>query len=117
MKIVNSEIEQVRQGDCLITRIDELPNGLTQVTPENNRFIVAHSETGHHHVIEAANGVELYNSNDPFISYLHVIDTVEITLEHLREFDKHEAYLLKGGTYEIRRQRERSPDGWRRVDD
>lgn len=37
--------------------------------------------------------------------------------ERERSFDTHESILLKGGTYEIRRQREYTPEGWRRVED
>ena len=87
------------------------------IQAENGKFILAHSETGHHHIIAERPGVEFFASEDPLISYLHVIDSVEITLEHERSFDTHEALLLKGGTYEIRRQREYTPQGWRRVAD
>lgn len=117
MKIISKDIKQFRQGDCLITRIDNLPGNLTKVAPEKGKFIVAHSETGHHHVLDAIPGVEVLNSPDPLVSYMTVIETVETTLEHLRSFDTHEGYLIPGGTYEIRRQRERSPEGWVRVND
>ena len=105
------------QGDLLIRRIDKLPVGLKKMKKEKGGYIVAHSETGHHHVIEAKKGVGVYLGDDPLISYLTVIDKVETTLEHLRDFDKHEAYTIPGGTYEIRRQREYTPEGWRRVAD
>ena len=105
------------QGDVLIRRIDKLPDGVKKIKPDKQGYVVAHSETGHHHVIEAKKGVGVYLGDDPLVSYLTVIDNVETTLEHLRDFDKHEAILVKGGTYEIRRQREHTPDGWRRVQD
>lgn len=105
------------QGDLLIRRIDKLPEGLTKVKAEKGGFIVAHSETGHHHVIARKPGVEVFNGSDTLVSYLKVIDQTETTLEHLRNFDTHESILVKGGTYEIRRQREYTPEGWRRVVD
>ena len=117
MNLIDKDINQFRQGDCLITRIEKLPDGLIPVNAEKGKFVAAHSETGHNHVIEAKPGVEFFSSKDPLVSYLRVVDEVETTLEHLRSFDTHEPYLIKGGIYEIRRQRERTPDGWRRVED
>ena len=109
--------KQAAQGDVLITRISCIPDGAIPVSPQNGRFVAAHSETGHSHVIDAKPGVELFDTENPLISYLRVIEQTETTLEHLRAFDTHEAYLLKGGCYEIRRQRQKTPEGWARVQD
>ena len=38
-------------------------------------------------------------------------------LRHLRSFDTHESILFRPGTYHVRRQREHTPEGWRRVED
>src|ERR1700749_2729792 len=38
------------QGDLCIRRITEIPKGLTPAKPERGTYILAHSETGHHHV-------------------------------------------------------------------
>lgn len=108
------------QGDLLIRRIEKLPEGLTQCGVENGKYIVAHSETSHHHVIEARPNVRVLDSADPLVSYLEVVeatDTTETLLEHLRSFDTHETIAIPPGTYEIRRQREYTPEGWRRVAD
>lgn len=111
-------LNQAAQGDLLIRRIESLPQNVKVHQGSNDGyFIVAHSETGHHHVIEAKPGVEVFGGEDPLVAYLRVMDQVEVTLEHLREFDKHESLLIKGGTYEVRRQREYTPEGWRRVAD
>jgi hypothetical protein len=110
-------VNQAAQGDLFIRRIDSLPNGLSKIKPEKGRYIVAHSETGHHHVIEASKGVALFRGEDPLVAYLRVIGQTEVTLEHLRNFDTHEALVIPGGTYEIRRQREYTPEGWRQVAD
>lgn len=109
--------QQAAQGDLLIRRIDAIPTNAWPIVPINGQYIVAHSETGHHHVIAATPGVEYFATDDPLISYLRVVEQVEVTLEHLRSFDKHEPILIGGGTYEIRRQREYTPEGWRRVAD
>lgn len=111
---------QAAQGDLFIRRIKSLPSGLKPMATESGAFIVAHSETGHHHVIAERPGVTVYNTDDPLVSYLQVIeatDETEVLIEHLRNFDTHESIKVAPGNYEIRRQREYSPEGWRRVAD
>lgn len=111
---------QAAQGDLLIRRIDKLPEGIMPMVAEHGAFVVAHSETGHHHVIAERPGVTVYGSNDPMVSYLQVIDATEQTealLEHLRGHDTHETIKITSGIYELRRQREHTPEGWRRVAD
>lgn len=108
---------QAAQGDILITRVKMMPKNVKPIFAQKGKFIIAHSETGHHHTVAERPGVEFFSTEDPLVAYLRVIDGVEIALEHERSFDTHESLLLKGGTYEIRRQREYTPQGWRRVAD
>lgn len=108
------------QGDLLIRRIDKLPDDAKKVKSENGVFVVAHSETGHNHVIADRPNVTLYTTDNPMISYLQVVeatDATETIIEHLRSFDTHESISIPNGIFEIRRQREYTPEGWRRVED
>jgi hypothetical protein len=108
------------QGDVMLRRIDRLPAGVKPATAENGVFVVAHSETGHNHVIAERPNVRLYDSEDPFVSYLEVIeatDATEALLEHLRGWDTHETIKIPAGIFEVRRQREYTPEGWRRAQD
>lgn len=108
------------QGDLLIRRIDKLPDGVKPLAAEKGQFVVAHSETGHNHVIAEQPNVKLYTTGDPMVSYLEVIeatDAMETLLEHLRGHDTHETISIPSGVFEIRRQREYTPEGWRRVED
>lgn len=108
------------QGDLLIRRIDSLPESAKRVDSEKGVFVVAHSETGHNHVIAERPNVRLFTCDDPMVSYLEVIeatDATETLLEHLRSFDTHETIKIPNGIFEIRRQREYTPEGWRRVED
>lgn len=111
---------QAAQGDLLIRRVEAIPDGLKPMATEGGKYIVAHSETGHHHVIEARPNVIVFDTADPLVSYLQVIeatDAAEAVIEHLRNFDTHEALSAGPGNYEIRRQRENAPEGWRRAAD
>ena len=103
------------QGDLCIRRIDDLPPGLKLASGESGYYIVAHSETGHHHVVKERAAQMLIDETNAFIAYLKVAEPTK--LEHLRSFDTHEALLLPPGNYEIRRQREYTPEGWRRAAD
>lgn len=104
------------QGDVYIRRVTKLPEGLVRVPAESGKVVVAHSETGHHHVM-AAGCATMFRpkENFDFDSWL-VIDEAT-ALEHLRDFDTHEPILFESGIYHVRRQREYTPEGLRRVED
>jgi hypothetical protein len=104
------------QGDILIRRIDKLPDGLVESKPEDGKHILAHSETGHHHVVEAKQTKRFIDPRDTMISYLEV-SAEHIDLVHNRSFDTHETLRIPNGIFEIKRQREWTPEGFRRVED
>lgn len=111
------------QGDFIIRRIKKLPAGAVPVKPENGKFIVAHSETGHDHVITTER-VKAFRPKKPDIYTLFLQIDEPLAgetmpeIEHLRSFDTHEAIRpASGGVFEIKRQREYTPEGWRRAAD
>jgi hypothetical protein len=108
------------QGDLLIRRVESLPEGIIPVESEKGVFVVAHSETGHNHVIISKPHIKYFNTSDPMVSYLQVIeatDEVEVFIEHLRSFHTHESIAITPGIFEIRRQREATLEGWRKSTD
>jgi len=112
---MNKFKNQAAQGDLLITRVDVMPDGLDQKNDVDGKHILAHSETGHHHVVEAR-CVDLYQpANDDFVGYIQVKEPCQII--HLRSWDTHAPIALDKGTYRINRQREYTPDGYRRAAD
>lgn len=105
------------QGDLLLRKIDMLPADAIQENPENDGYVLAHSETGHNHIVKAQEGVQFYrHSNDNFKAYL-VVNNDKAVVEHMRSFDTHESIECKKGIYEIRRQREYTAEGFRRAAD
>jgi gentisate 1,2-dioxygenase len=108
------------QGDLMLRRIEKLPTNAKPLASENGVFVVAHSETGHNHVIDHKPNVQWYGTDDPMVSYLQVIeatDETETLLRHLRGHDTHKTIVIPVGVFEVRRQREHTPEGWRRVED
>jgi hypothetical protein len=103
------------QGDIYIRRIDALPKNAVEVQPEGDHVIVAMSETSHHHLMERKH-VKAYTLPDSIMDLLLVVDEPTV-LEHHRSFDTHEPILFEKGTYHVRRQREYTPEGFRKVED
>lgn len=107
---------QAAQGDVFFKRIDEIPDvsGMKEEQKDaNGNYILAHSETGHHHVIDG-NVTEAFNK-DEFVSYMKVNEATNI--RHLRDYDTHAPIQFKPGVYKVVRQREYTPQGLRRVQD
>ena len=99
------------QGDVYIERINKLPGGLTRVEAAEGKLIIAHSETGHNHVMDARD-VEMYRLPEEIYECFLVVKE-PTALEHLRSFDTHEPIMHEPGIYRVRRQREYVPEGWR----
>lgn len=108
------------QGDVLIRRVKSMPKDAKAEMAANGEIIVTHSETGHHHVMvldrEDTPSVEMFSSRDnPLLAWIKV--NRPSVLEHRRPHDTHEPIQFAPGIYEIRRQREHTPEGWRQVQD
>lgn len=103
------------QGDIYIRKIAALPAGAVPIPAEKGRLIVTHSETGHHHVMDAGT-VTMHRLPDSIMDCFLVVDK-PTDLTHLRPHDTHAPIRFEKGTYHVRRQREHTPEGWRRVED
>ena len=104
------------QGDVVFRRVNKIPAGF-EAQSASAQTVLAHSETGHHHSVDVA-GVRLHVGEDPLVAYLQLVDVASADVVHHRDYDTHETLRLMGGigsVWEVRRQREYTPDGWRRV--
>lgn len=110
------------QGDILITRTaDPIPKRATECARKGGSLIVAHSETGHHHVIDRPS-VRMYQDPDHELkAWLEVHGEEGLPnladLVHKRDFDTHGTLSLPVGRYRVHYQRESTPWGDRRVMD
>ncbi len=126
------------QGDVAFRRVEKLPAGVTEVARKDGEpLVVTHSETGHHHVIASRNARMYTLGKNALLAYL-VIGEMDkkkkaaakkarakareemaeadiAKVEHLRTFDTHETLALEPGVWEVRRQREHTPEGWTRA--
>lgn len=101
------------QGEITIRRIGDVPKdrrllkGYTPMKPEGGKFIVGHSETGHHHVIDARDAdVAVLDHPPEGMRILRMILENPTSLDHLRGHDTHESIQVEPGEYEIRVARE-----------
>lgn len=102
------------QGEITIIRLGSVPKNKkltgTSMRAEGGHFVIGHSETGHHHVIEAKGAsVSVLDRQPEGMRVLHAILENPTSLEHLREHDTHEPINLEPGLYEFRIGREYDP--------
>jgi len=75
-------------GEIAIIRADlmgvtEIPHDAKEVQPENGLLLIAHSESGHHHYMEAAEARFYEGEEDKNICYLRVTGQ-EAYLKHMK---------------------------------
>lgn len=100
------------QGDVMFVKVDALPKS-AKAEKTKGAVVVAHSETGHHHVIKGKL-VKVFRE-DAMTCYLSLSTPAEVV--HKRPYDTHAPFRLTAGIWKVRRQREHTPEGWRRVED
>jgi hypothetical protein len=100
--MTNEEFQKkaIRHGEAMLLPIDELPSGLTEIY-DGREFVVAHSETGHHHM--AVGAVTAFKNAEGNL-FLRVNKPSKI--EHKKEFDRHETKTLFPGLYTVVLKRE-----------
>lgn len=104
------------QGDIAFAEIAEIPSDATPMPATDGRLIVAHSETGHHHYVDAMHARGFDDPKDRNICYLQALSDANVI--HDRGWDTHAPRRLDAGRCYIGiRQVERAPAGWRRVAD
>lgn len=124
--------QPVAQGEVLIWAKEYAPQSiisglaklkLSPMALENEQLILGHSETGHHHVMQAVrNDVHISQAAEAYVAadndnYVHLRLIEPCVLRHLRDNDTHEGLVFPPGDYIRGIREEQSPDGWRRVAD
>lgn len=114
------------QGDVFFKRITEEEFRASignAVEPEKGMYVIAHSETGHNHVM-VAEKVRVYEpkekakdtqSRDLYALFLDVQAPTDLV--HQRTYDTHETIRFSTGYFKAFRQRQYTPEGYKRVID
>lgn len=94
----------ILQGDVTLVPVLEFPEDVERVTGEisGSNLVIAHSETGHHHVVPVET-VEVFAEDDRKDRlWLDISQPVEIS--HLREEHRHAPQTLQAGKWMAQRQ-------------
>jgi len=98
-------MKAIRQGDVLLLAIDQIPAEARSL----DHLVLAEGEvTGHAHRITSGSATLLEYGER---KYLRVDEASELTHE------EHGPHVLSPGAYEVKIQREYSPEGWHNVAD
>lgn len=112
--------QQFAQGDILFERISELPDQINESNEHDKtemHVIIAHSESGHHHVLER-DKTTVYTPKYGSELIAYILVTEDTILEHQKSGkDAHESIKFPAGKYQVTRGREAMPEGYRRVSD
>ena len=118
---MNFEFDTTRkahaQGDVYLIPIKAIPADAAPVAPEQGRYIITHSETGHHHVIAERPDVRQFSGMDVFRGFLEIAGDEPAELVHLRDHHTHAPQFIAPGAWLIQRQAAYTPQGWERARD
>lgn len=107
----------IPQGDVYLIPIKAIPADAKPVEAENGAYIITHSETGHHHVIEERPDIRQFSGMDMFRGFLDIAGDKPAQLVHLREHHTHAPQVVAPGAWLIQRQAAYTPQGWERARD
>lgn len=107
---MKSFINSAAQGEITIRRVEALPADVKPMALEAGKFIIGHSETGHHHVMDRHSKTVFESTNAPAgMRVLYAVLETSSDLVHERGHDTHETISFEPGIYEFRLGREYDP--------
>jgi hypothetical protein len=109
--------KSIPQGDVYLIPIKMIPEEAVIIDPTDGVFIIAHSETGHSHVIKERPDIKQFSGMDMFQGFLEIGSDELTELIHLRSHHTHRAQPILPGAYLIQRQGRPTPEGWKRAVD
>lgn len=98
----------IRHGEVLLVPVDITPAGKTV---KHQRFIVGHSETGHHHVLESKRKFEVITEQEKQELYIRLFEPAKLV--HKKTIDKHKTLTVAPGIYRVVHKTEYDP--WQQV--
>lgn len=88
----------IRHGEVLLKQIKGLPKG-AELKEASRSYIVAHSETGHHHVLEATKDFKIYSTLDGE-TFIEIPSIAK--LRHAKTGkDVHKTHVIEPSVYKV----------------
>lgn len=95
----------LRHGENLLLPVEKIEGKTKRYT----QYIVGHSETGHHHVLESTKEFDVVIKDDELFLQLFA----PANLVHKKQIDKHNTLVVQPGKYKVIRKSEYDP--WQQV--
>jgi len=92
----------IRHGENLLYPVTKKFTGERYKT-----YIVGHSETGHHHVLESETEFEVMTDAEKKELYLRLFEPAKLV--HQKSYDAHRTLNIPAGTYKVIRKTEYDP--------
>ena len=96
--MMNTNQNQNQQGDILFKKLDRMPEGEQKIIQKGKKVTVAHGESGHSHVLECDEDLELIQIGEKILLNL----TKESKIVH----EEHKAFVLSPGIHQFGQVRE-----------
>lgn len=102
--------QAIQQGEVYIKRLADRPetDGLDTVSPTGNGYILAHSESGHHHILSGGDVLERSAKGAGMQKFYAILDNPEKIIQDAAG-NPHQEIGLPPGFYDIRISREYNP--------
>lgn len=92
----------IRHGEVMLSPVKEIPAGKTN---EHDLYIVGHSGTGHHHVLQSPTKFEVTEADSAL--YLRLFKPSELV--HKKTVNRHHNLTVPAGLYKVTRKNEYDP--------
>ena len=92
------KLQSIRHGEIMLVPVDKLPKGTVQ---QHKNYIIGHSETGHHHVLESEQDFDVLElvgkEQDKRELYIRLFEPAKLV--HKKTTDKHKTLTIPKGIY------------------
>ena len=100
----NNMNKPIRHGEAMLVPITKAVRG-----KQHTQYIIAHSETGHHHVLESKVPFVVSETDKQFV--IELFEPAQIV--HKKQLDKHKTLPVASGKYKVVKKTEYDP--WQEI--
>lgn len=94
----------IRHGEVILMPVSDVPKLKSE---KSKNYIVGHSETGHHHVLESKTEFEVMSSSEKDELFIRLFEPGKLV--HKKTFDFHKTLDVSPGTYKVVKKTEYDP--------
>lgn len=88
-------MSNIRHGEIFLLKVNKLPRGKKEL---HKSYIVGHSESGHHHVLESTADFKILKAVDDSV-WLEILEPAKLV--HKKQVDKHKTLPVTPGKYQV----------------